>query len=122
MKKFAAFMTIVVAVMFSAGLVIGAEIAAGKEKLVLKELQKEKGAVSFDHKGHADRMKNCKLCHHKEEDGKEQKCSTATCHGAKAEGKKLVLKEAFHQNCRECHKKDATKKAPTKCEGCHAKK
>ena len=118
MKKFAALMAIVVAVMFSAALVVGAEAPAGK--VTLKEIQKTKPAVTFDHKAHAEKAKgNCQACHHKDEKGKEQKCSA--CHGAKADGKKVELKEAFHKTCKDCHKKDAAKKAPTKCDDCHKK-
>src|SRR5512144_1299308 len=115
MKKFAALMAIVVAVTFSASLVIGAQAPAGK--VTLKEIQKSKPAVTFDHKAHADRVKgNCKACHHKDEAGKEQKCSA--CHGAKADGKKVELKEAFHKTCKDCHKKE---NGPSKCDGCHKK-
>lgn len=117
MKKFAAFLSIVVVVMFSAGLVVGAEQPG---KVVIKEIQKTKGPVTFDHKAHAtSRAKECKECHHKDAAGKEQKCSA--CHKDKAEGKTVALKEAFHTTCKDCHKKDASKKAPTKCDGCHQK-
>ena len=115
MKKFAALMAIVVAVTFSASLVIGAQAPAGS--VTIKEIQKTKPAVTFDHKAHADRVKgNCKACHHKDEAGKEQKCSA--CHGAKADGKKVELKEAFHKTCKDCHKKE---NGPSKCDGCHKK-
>lgn len=115
MKKFAALLAIVVAVAFSAALVVAAEAPAGK--VTLKEIQKTKAAVTFDHKAHADKVKgDCKACHHKDEAGKEQKCSG--CHGAKADGKKVDLKEAFHKTCKDCHKKE---KGPTKCDDCHKK-
>jgi len=113
MKKFAAFMAIVVAVMFSAGLVVGAD-APGK--ITIKEIQKTKPPVEFDHKAHQGKVKECKTCHHKGEAGKEEKCSK--CHKNKAEGKTVDLKEAFHKTCRDCHKKE---KATTKCDGCHKK-
>ncbi len=115
MKKFAALMAIVVAVTFSASLVIGATAPAGK--VTIKEIQKTKPAVVFDHKAHVDRAKgDCKACHHKDEAGKEQGCSK--CHGDKAEGKKVALKDAFHGTCKDCHKK---MNGPTKCDGCHKK-
>jgi hypothetical protein len=115
MKKFAAFLTIVLAVMFSAGLVISAD---APEKITIKEIQKTKGPVEFNHKAHATtRAKACKDCHHKNEAGKEEKCSN--CHKAKAEGKVVELKEAFHTTCKNCHKKMA--KGPTKCDDCHKK-
>ena len=71
-------------------------MAAPPGKVILKEIQKTKAPVAFDHKVHGERVKACKECHHQDDAGKERKCSTATCHGAKAEGKKADLKEAFH--------------------------
>jgi hypothetical protein len=114
MKKFATFMAIVIAVTFSAGMVIGAN---APDKVTIKEIQKSKAPVVFDHKAHTTRAKVCKDCHHKDDAGKEQKCSN--CHKAKAEGKTVELKEAFHKTCRDCHKKMA--KGPTKCDECHKK-
>ncbi len=115
MKKYAALLAMFVAVLFTAGLAVGAE-APGT--VSIKEIQKTKPAVSFDHKAHQAKAKdNCLACHHKDEKGKEQKC--AACHDkAKADGKKVELKEAFHKQCKDCHKKE---KGPTKCEGCHKK-
>jgi hypothetical protein len=116
MKKFATLMAIIVAVTFSAGLVISAE-APGK--VTIKHIQKTKEPVVFDHKAHTTRAKDCQVCHHKNEKGKEQGCQA--CHKEKAEGKTLALKEAYHEMCKDCHKKDASKKAPTTCNGCHKK-
>jgi hypothetical protein len=114
MKKFAAFLAIVLAVTFSAGLVISAD---APEKITIKEIQKTKSPVEFNHKAHTALAKACKDCHHKSEAGKEEKCSK--CHKAKTEGKVVELKEAFHTTCKECHKKMA--KGPTKCDDCHKK-
>lgn len=113
MKKFAAFLAIAVAVMFSAGVVISAD---APEKVTIKEIQKTKAPVQFNHKAHTTRAKACKDCHHKNEAGKEQKCSA--CHKASAEGKTVALKDAFHTTCRDCHKK---MNGPTKCDDCHKK-
>jgi primosomal protein N' len=114
MKKFAAFLAIVLAVTFSAGLVISAD---APEKITIKVIQKTKAPVQFNHKAHATtRAKACKDCHHKNEAGKEEKCSN--CHKAKTEGKVVELKEAFHTTCRNCHKKQ---NGPTKCDDCHKK-
>jgi uncharacterized paraquat-inducible protein A len=113
MKKFAAFMVVAMAVVFAFGTAF-----ANPDKIVIKEFQKTKGAVSFDHKAHQAKVKVCKDCHHKNEAGKEEKCSK--CHGAKTEGKKLEAKESFHKQCKGCHQKE--KKGPTKCDECHAKK
>ena len=115
MRKLSALIATLMAVVFS----VAVAMAAAPDKIVIKEIQDKKPAVEFDHKGHADRIKNCQECHHKDAAGKEQKCST--CHKAKAEGKTPEFKEAMHTTCKECHKKDASKKAPTKCDGCHTK-
>ena len=113
MKKFSTFLAIVVAVMFSAGLVIGAN---APEKVSLDFVKKSKAAVEFNHKGHTEKVKECKECHHKGEAGKEEKCSS--CHKAKTEGKAVEYKEAMHTKCKDCHKKA---KGPTKCDDCHKK-
>lgn len=116
MKKFAAFLAIVLAVTFAGGMAIG---AGAPDKVTIKEIQKSRGPVEFNHKAHAtERAKACKDCHHKNEPGKEEKCSK--CHKEKAEGKTVDLKNAFHGTCTGCHKKMA--KGPTKCDDCHTKK
>ena len=97
----------------------------------------------LSHKKHAEEYKiSCTDCHHVYKDGKNvwkegdevQKCDA--CHTcvktgkalkeASAEEKKLSLYNAFHENCKGCHKefnkKNNTKDAPTKCTDCHAKK
>lgn len=116
MKKLAILLAAVLAV----ALGFGPGMAAPPDKVVLKEIQKMKAPVAFDHKAHGAKVKSCQECHHKDAAGKEQKCSTADCHGAKADGKKVDLKEAFHKQCKDCHK--AGKKGPTKCDECHPKK
>ena len=116
MRKLSVLLAVVVAVVFS----VGSALAAPPEKIVIKEIQKTKSPVAYDHKAHGAKVKECKVCHHKDEAGKEQKCSTAACHGAKADGKKVELKEAFHKQCKDCHKKE--KKGPQKCDECHPKK
>ena len=117
MKKVASLVAVVIAVVFS----LGVALAAPPDKMVIDKIKKTKSAVAYDHKAHGTKVKECKACHHKDEAGKEQKCSAASCHGAKADGKKVELKEAFHKTCKDCHKKDASKKAPTKCDDCHKK-
>ncbi|MFA6149104.1 MAG: cytochrome c3 family protein [bacterium] len=113
MRKVALCTALVVAVVFA----FGTAFAAPPGKIVIKEIQKTKPPVAFDHKAHGEKAKECATCHHKDAAGKEQKCGK--CHGAKADGKKVDLKESFHKQCKDCHKKE--KKGPTKCEGCHKK-
>jgi len=102
-------------------------LSAPPESVVIKEIQKAQPPVTFNHKKHSDELKiNCIECHHtaKPEDvkaGTAEKCSK--CHTDKAEGKKVVLKEAFHKKCVDCHKKEKAggKKTPTICNECHKK-
>jgi hypothetical protein len=80
---------------------------------------KYKGAL-FAHKKHADAIK-CQECHHTWKEGeKVKKCGE--CH---TKDSKLTAKNAFHKNCRGCHRtlKKAGKTAgPTACTKCHPKK
>jgi hypothetical protein len=116
MKKFAMVMAVFMVAVFSAS---GIVAAAAPEKVTIKDVQKTKSAVAFPHKAHAERVKNCAECHHKDAAGKEQKCFA--CHKAEKKGDAVSLKDAMHTKCKDCHSKDATKKAPTKCDGCHPK-
>ena len=116
MKKFAMLLAVVMVAVFSAGVIVAAD---APEKVTINEVQKSKTAVIFPHKAHADRIKNCAECHHKDAAGKEQKCFN--CHKAEKKGDAVALKDAMHTKCKECHSKDAAKKAPTKCDGCHKK-
>jgi hypothetical protein len=116
MKKFAMLMTVVMVTVFSAGVIVAGN---APDTATIKDVQKAKSAVAFPHKAHAERIKNCAECHHKDAAGKEQKCFA--CHKAEKKGAAVSLKDAMHTKCKDCHAKDATKKAPTKCDGCHPK-
>jgi hypothetical protein len=116
MKKFAMLLAVVMLGVFSASVIVAAD---APEKITIKEVQKSKPAVTFNHKAHGERIKNCAECHHKDEAGKEQKCFA--CHKAEKKDKAASLKDAMHTKCKDCHAKDASKKAPTKCDGCHKK-
>ncbi len=93
--------------------------------------------TKLTHKKHATDYKlQCDSCHHIYKDGKNtwqegqevQKCEA--CHTsaktgkalreASPEEKKLSLYDAFHDNCKGCHKKE--QKGPIKCLECHPKK
>jgi opacity protein-like surface antigen len=60
------------------------------------------GKVTFPHKAHMDKLKNCKLCH----EGKP----------GKIEG---FDKKSAHKLCIDCHKK--MNAGPTGCKDCHKK-
>ena len=98
--------------------------------------KKKKADVALTHKKHAEDYKiPCIDCHHVYKDGKNvwqqgqevQKCEA--CHTcvkqgkelkeASPEEKKLSLLNAFHDNCKNCHKEK--QKGPTKCSECHPK-
>ena len=70
MKKFAMLMAVVMVTVFSSGVIVAAD---APEKATVKDVQKTKPAVTFNHKAHAERIKNCAECHHKDAAGKEQK-------------------------------------------------
>lgn len=110
MKRFAVCLAVAVAVAFSAGTVAA---APPDKPIPLTTEKKTKPPVHFEHMKHKDLK--CAECHHKDAAGKEQKCSA--CHESADLGKKLAIKEAFHKNCRDCHK--AVKKGPTSCADCH---
>lgn len=62
--------------------------------------ESKKGSVTFDHKGHADKME-CAACH----EGTPAKIA--------------IDKDAAHgASCKDCH---AATSGPTKCNDCHTK-
>ncbi len=88
-----------------------------------------KSPVAFTHTKHTtDHKVKCDNCHHVYKDKKQvwkegdkvQKC--AECHTSPKEnqGETLSLMNAYHKNCRDCHKEQ--KKGPAKCDECHPKK
>ena len=91
----------------------------------------KKGPVNLSHKKHnTEYQVTCAECHHVYEDGKNtwqesdpvQKCQE--CHDAKKKNKETKaakLQNAFHKNCKDCHKEN--KKGPyKKCNDCHGPK
>ena len=60
------------------------------------------GAVTFNHKAHQERLKDCKLCH-----------------GAAAPAKIVIDKDKAHALCKACHAEKGA--GPTKCGECHKK-
>jgi hypothetical protein len=83
------------------------------------------GKVKFTHKKHAETLKiDCLKCHHTWKKGETTGKLCGECHKAKAEGKALSAKDAYHKDCKGCH--DEAKKAnkpagPTGCTQCHVK-
>jgi predicted CXXCH cytochrome family protein len=89
---------IIVAVTLTLGCATAA-MAHGPETIVLPA---KMGAVTFHHKVHQERLRDCKICHEKAP--------------GKIEG---LGKDWAHKTCRGCH--EAGKAGPTKCSDCHKK-
>lgn len=82
------------------------------ESVTIKAIQEKQPAVTFTHKAHADRLKGkCTHCHTTAAGGPLKPAFT----DAKGKGK---MKNAYHEQCEECHKKT---KGPTACSSCHKK-
>jgi hypothetical protein len=82
------------------------------------------GKVTYNHKKHVDMKYECTKCHHTWKKGETAGKLCVDCHKAKAEGKTLSAKDAFHKDCKGCHEeaKKANKPAgPTGCTKCHVK-
>ncbi len=67
------------------------------------ELPASMGKVTFNHKQHQERLKDCTKCH-------------ASATGGKIEG---FGKDVAHKTCKGCHTE--MKKGPTSCKDCHKK-
>ena len=121
------------------GLTLSETMAAAPDEVVIKSSlwkNKKYEDAKLSHKKHAEDYKiQCDQCHHIYKDGKNtwkegdkvekcEACHTSAKTGkdlreASAEEKKLSLYTAFHDNCKDCHKKE--QKGPVKCIECHAK-
>lgn len=121
------------------------------DDLIIPSVDEKWGQVKFTHQKHLA-YSDCTFCHHTNKDmtldsfnagkaGKIPLC--ADCHVRKegegktpknGEGTELWSKEAYHENCIECHQGEIKHKAkeagpakktgegPTKCAECHEKK
>jgi hypothetical protein len=136
MKKniLAAYITIIIGIIFmTVGIMSAADVTTPPEKVTIdNKVYKDdkKGAVEFSHLKHTkDYKATCTDCHHEYKDGKNiwkagdavKKCSA--CHDPENDqGNAKKLQTAYHNNCKDCHKKSGKDTAPsTKCNDCHAK-
>ncbi len=119
------FSTLLVALLF--GLVMAGVAFAnnGPETIVLEA--GKKGNVTFQHHKHQEKIA-CGECHHGPghsayKEGMEiHKCEECHHKGSSEVPKKLQKPmNAFHKNCKDCHKEHKAEGAPTKCSGCHKK-
>jgi sRNA-binding protein len=117
-----------IAVAFLMGGLVQAQTAPGT--VILKG--SPMGGVKFDHAKHVKAADNkCEGCHHASKAEKPMKAKAEKCQNCHtktvAAPMKTNAKAAFHDAmakkgvCIDCHAKDATKKAPTKCADCHKK-
>lgn len=135
-KRLLTLLTVVLSgfLFLSVGILVAADVPV---EVVLENkgyVKDKKGPVKFSHKKHsADYKIACTECHHVIKDGKNvwkegdpvKKCST--CHNPeKKEGDVMKLQNAYHRNCKNCHKALLKAGKPTgpfkKCNDCHAKK
>ena len=91
---------------------------------IIKQREDHYEPVRFAHKRHAALVNDCSKCHHfrpKDEFALETtRCSA--CHQDSFNPdhpERIGLKAAYHQQCMECHQKEA--KGPVDCTGCHLK-
>jgi len=84
------------------------------EIIILEKTGHRKPPIKFNHQAHIDTYgTKCADCHHT---GENKKCSS--CHLKKDQSEILKLKDVFHEQCRNCHKK---KNGPLACSRCHKK-
>jgi hypothetical protein len=107
------------------GFVLSMMMASGVLAKDVIEFNPKYGKVTFTHKKHVEALQNdCLKCHHTWKKGETSGKGCNDCHKAKAEGKTISGKDAFHKKCKGCH--DEAKKAnkptgPTSCTKCHVK-
>jgi hypothetical protein len=120
-------------VFFTVGVLSAAGVTAPPTDITINNTgykNDTKGPVIFHHLKHSkDYKAACTDCHHVFKDGKNiwkegdgvNKC--ITCHDPEqTQDKAAKLQNAYHTNCKDCHKKSGKDTAPTtKCTGCHSK-
>jgi hypothetical protein len=136
MKKsiFATYLSLLVGILFiTVGLLSAADVTTPPTDVTINNKgykNDTKGPVVFHHVKHvADYKVACTDCHHEYKDGKniwkagDPVKTCVTCHDPEqAKDKVLKLQTAFHNNCKDCHKKSGKETAPsTKCNDCHSK-
>ena len=112
--------------------IITATVTPNLNHIILKYSQKlDKkilfGPVSFTHQKHfVDYELTCLTCHHQwktNEKNAPQKCNE--CHKltvSDSPRKIVLLRNAFHRSCKDCHYRLRDENKPTgpvKCKGCH---
>ncbi len=98
--------------LFALTFIVSSQLLSVEDIILLPRLGHRKGQIKFNHKSHTqDFGTKCIDCHHS---GENKKCST--CHLQKDQGEIMKLRDAYHQQCRSCHKKTS---GPVACGKCH---
>ena len=113
-KKTVAILSVIAMSVMMLGATVVCAQDKGPAKLDIDFNSKGKKVLGFDHHGHQGHLK-CGDCHHKAAEGETPK-ACHSCHHKK-KGDAPSIKDAYHKNCKGCHKK--AKKGPTKCNACH---
>jgi len=92
-----------------------ASLPEDKFAISIKDIDHTLPSVGFDHKGHGEKVRECRTCHHRDTAILGQRCSG--CHGSREGSTKVGLKQAYHKMCLGCHGRG--KQGPQKCTGCH---
>lgn len=125
MSKNVALLTWCLVGLFSIGLVVAAEPDKGPEKITIDTNKSGKRVPDFGHWAHMEMeaVGGCTTCHHTIEEGETPKACGA-CHkdpkDKDPETGAPGFKDAFHDNCTGCHKKQEDKKL-RRCTTCHPK-
>ena len=134
MVKFFARLGIVALAVAVSAVWLTATAADPPENVTIDDCVAKKSAVEFPHKAHVG-VTECSTCHHTQEGltatsgDTVEKCGGCHVKPEKAEtpacAQMSLSKNPYHISCIKCHKdavkKDATLKAPTKCDACHPK-
>jgi hypothetical protein len=105
------------------GFLLAVLMATGAFAKDVVEYNPSYGKVTFAHKKHSEKIE-CTKCHHTWKKGETTGTLCKECHKAKAEGKTLSAKDAYHKDCKGCHdeaKKSKKPAGPTECTKCHVK-
>jgi hypothetical protein len=119
---------------FAGTALVAVTASQAPEKVTIDDCVAKRAAVAFPHGEHGKTIA-CDTCHHTQK-GLEAGAATEvkTCGSCHVTPEKPqtpncsemgTTKNPFHLACINCHKetlaKDATRKAPTKCDECHPK-
>jgi len=96
------------------------------DTMKLGHISQDFAEVVFNHKLHVELSDNCESCHHHQKDYEvTPPCRECHNHAETEPGSKLLgLKDAYHEQCLNCHKSSTGKgkKSPLQCTDCHHSK